>query len=234
MNKYLLSAVCMAACVGVGQAADLPMKAPIYAPAGYSWSGFYLGAHVGAAANDLNASVFDTLGAGLGLGGVPSGFVFGVEGGWDAQIAQYLVFGVYAEQDFANLSTTAAGALSGVPVTLQNATNYFGSAGARFGVLVTPQVLAYGKAGFGWGGAKPNFSALTSVQAVSDTSVGWAAGGGLEWGFAPHWSLKAEYMHYQLGDVQLSLTLPGGGAPTFTNTTHYAIDKGVVGLSYRF
>ncbi len=32
------------------------------------------------------------------------------------------------------------------------------------------------------------------------TRFGWALGAGLEWAFAPRWSLKAEYLHIDLGD----------------------------------
>jgi opacity protein-like surface antigen len=34
--------------------------------------------------------------------------------------------------------------------------------------------------------------------------VGWNAGGGVEWMFMPNWSLKAEYLHYDLGNVTAS------------------------------
>ena len=27
---------------------------------------------------------------------------------------------------------------------------------------------------------------------------GWAAGGGVEWGFLPNWSVKVEYMHFSV------------------------------------
>ena len=42
--------------------------------------------------------------------------------------------------------------------------------------------------GFGFGSA-------------SDTRVGWTASGGVEWMFAPNWSVKAEYLYYDLGSV---------------------------------
>jgi outer membrane immunogenic protein len=35
--------------------------------------------------------------------------------------------------------------------------------------------------------------------------VGWTAGGGLEWLFAPNWSLKVEYLYYDLGRVSYAL-----------------------------
>jgi len=37
-------------------------------------------------------------------------------------------------------------------------------------------------------------------QPSSDTTrAGWTLGGGLEWKFAPQWSVKAEYLYVDLG-----------------------------------
>jgi outer membrane immunogenic protein len=33
---------------------------------------------------------------------------------------------------------------------------------------------------------------------------GWTVGGGVEWSFAPKWSLKGEYLHYDLGTTTVS------------------------------
>jgi outer membrane immunogenic protein len=54
----------------------------------------------------------------------------------------------------------------------------------------------------------------TSIS-TSDTRAGCTIGGGLEWMFAPRWSLKGEYLYYDLGSVSLNPTLtlsqpPGG------------------------
>ena len=45
----------------------------------------------------------------------------------------------------------------------------------------------------------------------SGTMVGYAAGGGVEWMLFPNWSLKAEYLYYNLGNV--TATLLRGGYP---------------------
>jgi outer membrane immunogenic protein len=38
----------------------------------------------------------------------------------------------------------------------------------------------------------------------SSTLTGWTAGGGGEWAFAPNLSVKAEYLHYDLGTMHYS------------------------------
>jgi len=50
----------------------------------------------------------------------------------------------------------------------------------------------------------------------SNLLVGWTAGGGMEWMFHPNWSVKAEYLYYDLGAVSTSGPVAGtspSGAP---------------------
>jgi opacity protein-like surface antigen len=39
--------------------------------------------------------------------------------------------------------------------------------------------------------------------------VGWALGGGIEYGFAPNWSIKAEYLYMDFGEYTSSVNLDG-------------------------
>jgi outer membrane immunogenic protein len=75
--------------------------------------------------------------------------------------------------------------------------------------------------GFAYGPAKSN-TAISAVQlpngiaGVADTFTpgsgtgsktlaGWTVGGGGEWAFASHWSVKAEYLYYDLGTLSYSI-----------------------------
>ena len=49
----------------------------------------------------------------------------------------------------------------------------------------------------------PSLAAATSRQ----TLVGWNVGGGLEWMFMPNWSLKAEAIYWNMGNM----TVPTAG-----------------------
>jgi outer membrane immunogenic protein len=82
---------------------------------------------------------------------------------------------------------------------------------------------------------------------TSETRAGWALGAGVEWAFAPNWSLKAEYLHYDLGDTSYALVgngVVGGGGSEPRDGADYAIavrakssnsgDIFRVGLNYRF
>ena len=57
--------------------------------------------------------------------------------------------------------------------------------------------LFYGKAGGGWVGNDDftinNLTTGTSITASNNTNSGWLVGAGIEWAFAPNWSVKIEY-----------------------------------------
>ena len=95
---------------------------------------------------------------------------------------------------------------------------WLGTVRGRIGYLVTPSLLVYGTGGLAYGGLNFNFSqtqldsfvysdgpspiAIASGTAgYSGTMLGYAAGGGVEWMLFPNWSLKAEYIYYNLGNV---------------------------------
>jgi hypothetical protein len=67
-------------------------------------------------------------------------------------------------------------------------------------------------------------------------------GGGFEWKFAPQWSVKAEYLFYDLGRATYNGVLvaacTGCGVPFFTNnvqtTTRFDGNIIRVGLNYQF
>jgi opacity protein-like surface antigen len=49
-----------------------------------------------------------------------------------------------------------------------------------------------------------NLLPVPGAGSLSDTRVGWTAGGGVEWLFSPNWSVKAEALYYDLGGATLS------------------------------
>jgi outer membrane immunogenic protein len=209
--------------------ADLPVKAP---PQGvyitnYSWTGLWVGAYLGAGANTSNPTVTDGS-ASVDVGAAPKGFLGGVNAGINFQPSQVIVLGLYAEQDFANI--TGSGNMLGA-FSVTNASNYLGAAGARAGYLLNPSSLLYAKGGFAWVGDKPDFAAIGTSKGISDTSFGWQVGGGLEHRLSANWSVKLEYDHTQAGDKQIDIPVRGG---VLSSINKYRIDKAVIGLNYLF
>ena len=63
----------------------------------------------------------------------------------------------------------------------------------------------------------------------------WTAGGGLEWMFAPNWSLKAEYLYVDLGDINNTITYTyGANVSTMTSTAHDKFHVVRAGLNWHF
>ena len=60
-----------------------------------------------------------------------------------------------------------------------------------------------------------------------DIKSGYTLGGGVEWAFAPNWSLKSEYLYVDLGEDSFS-------TPVGTYTTETDFHTARVGLNYRF
>lgn len=67
-----------------------------------------------------------------------------------------------------------------------------------------------------------------------------AAGGGLEYAFAPHWTAKAEYLYYDLGTISCNSSMTATlGVVTFATVgvTSTADFKGNIvraGINYKF
>src|SRR5258707_361218 len=49
---------------------------------------------------------------------------------------------------------------------------------------------------------------LGDVRTNSPARTGWAAGGGIEYGFARNWTARVEYLHLDLSDQTFSFTAP--------------------------
>src|SRR5437879_352414 len=106
MKKTLLAGIAILAVgvTGSALAADLPSRplpqVPAFAPAGYNWSGFYLGAHVGwGTARKEWTQTFPTTGASVGNRATfdADGIIGGGQVGYNWQTGNF-VFGV--EVDF--------------------------------------------------------------------------------------------------------------------------------------
>jgi outer membrane immunogenic protein len=201
-----------------------PVAAPIL-----TWSGFYIGANagwVGSTGNTITNVGTDTgpggLGAALAIGGIPaaidfgySGFIGGGQIGYNWQISPTWVVGIETDVQGTNAKSTFSSAVTpgAVAVTVPVTTNasreldWLGTFRGRVGVMpVSPLLLyatgglAYGKRRLGIGVVAPAGNPpANAFNEVSSTKAGWTAGGGVEWKFAPNWSVKAEYLYVDLG-----------------------------------
>ncbi len=120
--------------------------------------------------------------AGYGFSDDLDGFTGGFQLGYNWQFSQNIVFGLEADITGTDMNGTPGG----IPVHI----DYLGTARARVG-YTWDRTMFYGTGGFA-------FSRAGSLG-IHDTDTGWTIGAGLEWAYSNSWTLKAEYLYYDLG-----------------------------------
>jgi high affinity Mn2+ porin len=189
-------------------AADLPLKAPYLRPA-FDWSGFYIGAHTGYHRGVSSGTLADP--AITATSSVVSGVIGGVQGGYNHHLSSGIVLGVEADLTFPNyLPTNHVVAKFVTPRSdAEERWDYFGTLRGRVGYASGPW-LAYVTGGFAWTGERFLNTAAGADFEEKHINVrpGWAAGAGLEYAFAPHWSAKLEYVYTQF--ARADVRLPSG------------------------
>lgn len=228
---------------GMYTKAAMPVTQP------WSWSGLYLGAHAG---YGWARDPFNNVPLGLDfvtLSGVdPRGFVGGVQAGANWQSGR-VVGGLEVDLSDSGIKGSASHTVTGVNtvdvVTQTDKIDWFGSARARIGYLVTPSLLLYGTGGPGWARMVADQESLSTdtVRAppVVTTSLvtpswmfGWTAGAGLEarlWN--TNWLARLEYLHYDFGSRALSQTFTVGTPIVTSSFGHVTNDVVRAGLSYK-
>jgi outer membrane immunogenic protein len=251
--------------LGAASAADMAVKAPVYkAPplAVYGWTGWYVGVNGGYAWDNStgNLNAFSTtpavnnFGPAVAAGGTPSFLGAKHEGGFGGAQVGYnwltnnsWLLGAEADIQGASIGQTSTIVFPGgggiVPSvsTGRDHLDWFGTVRGRLG-FVTNSVLFYGTGGFAYGGVRTSVTNLftpatsgTFTGSSSDTRVGWAAGAGVEWGFAPNWSVKGEYLHVDLGSSNTTIFDPVNFPGAFaTYRFHHELDTVRVGVNYHF
>lgn len=229
MKKFLLGTVALVA-LGTASAvaADLPArtytKAPVYAAPIYNWTGFYAGAHIGAAFGGDNG--FATTVVGLTGSNRDAAFLGGGQIGADYQFAPNWLVGI--EGQISGLSnnnrTFTVGAAS-----ISDRSDWLASVTGRLGYTWGPGLI-YAKGGV----AFRDDSGLTSIgfpaSVTNRESTGYTVGGGLEYMFAPAWSAKVEYQYYNFEDTSVALAAGGPAYLTYKDDLHTV----KVGVNYRF
>jgi outer membrane immunogenic protein len=245
MKTYWLTILGLAG-LGVAPAfaADLPArtytKAPPPVAVQPSWAGFYVGANGGASWSNncwdfTNAfGVFPVPATREGCQNATGGIVGG-QFGYRWQAAQW-VFGLEAQGDWADLKGSSTSFILGPPaVTNQTRTDAIGLFTGQIG-FAWNDVLGYVKGGAAVTHNKYNglVAGVVGDQA-SDTRWGGAIGAGIEFGFAPGWSLALEFDHLFMGRRDVTLTAVGPvAATTRIDSIKQEVDMATLRVNYRF
>jgi outer membrane immunogenic protein len=240
----------IAGLAGAASAADLPARSPAAIPAAippdpvqFSWSGCYVGGHVGGVlSRDTTTSAI----SGTSRSYSSSGFVGGGQVGCDYQFAPAWVVGIEGRAAWTSLknihASTVTSLTTGIVVpsqfTVRN--DFLASATARLGYSFVDRWLVFARGGAAWTHEKTDEAYVSSVLGVPvDPSVtlnrtGWTAGAGVEWAFAPHWSASAEYNYYDFGNLGLTLRTPTNNVFVIVGGLKDTIHAVTASLNYRF
>jgi high affinity Mn2+ porin len=204
MKRYRRSREWVFAGLGLGMlaldgpaiAADvrLPVKAP-HIQSVFDWTGFYIGAHAGFGRGSSSAVLTDP--AITATSGSFGGVIGGVQAGYNVQLSSGIVLGAEADITFANYlpSNSIVNLLATPRSEVVEQLDYAGSLRGRIG-YASGHWLAYATGGLAWAGERfVNTPAIGSEEKELNVRLGWAAGAGVEYAFAPHWSLRLEYLY---------------------------------------
>jgi outer membrane immunogenic protein len=176
----------------------------------FTWTGFYIGAHVGYGWNDQDWQYSGVL---VSTDHDGDGFFGGGQIGYNWQRGA-IVFGVEADASLAAIDGSTS--CPNPAFACSHDINWMATIRGRLGTTVfSPMTLVYGTAGWGW--ADIDYSALPLVGGgtFSKTHSGFVVGGGIEHAVTANTSVKLEYMAYLLDDVTTGPgALAGGGVST--------------------
>ena len=261
MKILLIAGIAFGALIAPAAAADMPLKAPPLAPPApvYNWTGCYLGGSAGGVwkrSDSTSISIADGgsgAGAAAAAGAIPTAFNDGasswVAGGQLGCSYQRSIWVYGIETDISGTKLDASQTIATnvppfFPVTssVSQDMTWIGTTRGRLG-MAWGNVLVYGTGGAAY--ANVNYAYTQSntplgpvaiAAADGATQFGWTAGGGLEVGFGA-WSVKGEYLFYDLGNHTLNAvcgTCTGLSPTVFSAHFHDSGSIARVGLNYRF
>ncbi len=226
------------------KAAPPPMAPPVPV---FSWTGCYVGAHVGWGWGHANHSQGSfTSGVVTANGGVnTNGALFGGQVGCNYQFAGNWVAGIqgdFAGTDFNGKGNDPFGDFDGESIALK--TEWLASVTGRIGWTAwNNQALFYVKGGGAWirnqWDATRTETALdgsSTIGLFSENRSGWTVGGGVEWMFVPHWSVFLEYNYMGFGSRSeaAQACVAGIGCTAHTFSAKGDLQNVLLGVNYKF
>jgi outer membrane immunogenic protein len=184
------------------------------------------------------------------------GFIGGGQAGYNLMLSPLWVVGL--EADIQGKTGTSAGSIAAGAVvlptivtsvqTVRASTDWIGTVRGRIGLTLTPAWLIYFTGGLAYGGDNASTTLAqggagffgSGGASISNTRFGGTFGTGIEWMFAQRWSVKGEYLFYDLGTTSFSYAATTSSFPkagvyqSVTNTVHFEGNIARVGLNYHF
>jgi outer membrane immunogenic protein len=223
MSKPVLVAALLLASTAA-YAADLPTKEPaatrtdVFAQ---RWTGFYAGVGGGYSWGNVKLGSFSNPDAAALH---PRGYVFAASVGYDYQFANNIVLGARLTAPFASAHDSTFSTVAGRNIEAR--AKYAFIVSGRVGYAMG-NVLPYGMAGFVVARGEANTPGCCSAQATHSGSL---IGGGVDYAFAPHWSLDVNFTYLSLNTRGYDVTPFGGAVVDYG----YNAKNLMAGLHYRF
>ncbi len=245
MSMKLATAVLTLASLSTGAlAADLPVNAAPFPspPPLFSWTGLYVGGQVGYDFAQSNARLFTArTGATVATNGAdPSGLIGGAHVGYQYEAPPSSVFGTSRLRGVIGLEGDIDGTTARTDYILANFVNdstsqpLQGSLVGRIGVAAD-RILFYATGGVAFAYQRDNYrSTLLGGVAneINEGRVGYTVGGGVDYAFTDHLSLRVEYKFTDYGHFTESLPLVTPLAADNV-TRHETNNRVQAGFSYK-
>lgn len=175
----------------------------------FSWTGGYIGVNAGYAGGKFkhpfavtDELLDETLASGS-LNVTSSGFVGGVQAGYNWQFDNGVIFGAEADFQGASLKGEVSLDVNGLDVEAGTKVNWFGTVRARLGFAPVERLMVYGTGGLAYGKVKSYADFNGNGISKSKTKAGWTIGAGAEYAITNNWTLKSEYLYTDLGKTTL-------------------------------
>lgn len=234
MKSFLLSVSALALATSLASAADLPARnlparqAPLPV---FTWTGFYVGAHVGGEWGRTSLRERGPCGCGDSFSATDGGALGGVQMGANYQMDAF-VFGVRAEfaaSGYDNRAVYPSSAPDYVAVRKRWEMSLLARAG--FAVDRTLFYVTGGATVADFRYTYANIGYVVPISNETKTRTGWTIGAGVEYALSYQWSVGIEYRYTDFGRV----TLFPAAFDSVVAERHHDVEHGVrLGVNYRF
>jgi outer membrane immunogenic protein len=239
LSTTALSLLIASGSVAPSLAADMAVKARPLPPRPvlYSWTGFYIGANVGAAF--IDSSMTETTTPAFSLLSSPTSSLNrttalgGFQAGYNWQTGN-VVFGIEGDYDF--LSSTKSVSFNGGFDVQRSRYSGFATIRGRLGLLVEDRFLVYATGGAAFADIKNQLidNAIPFTVGRDGWTTGWTAGGGVEYAFLNNWTVKAEGLFAQFPNHSSFVPVLGNPAGGYSFAFKDSVTVGRVGINYKF
>jgi outer membrane immunogenic protein len=245
IRRLFFASVVIGAFASGASAADLPVGPGAYYPGTvnpftyYNWSGIYLGGNFGGASASQSSSIETDAVTGATFSPnstSSSGFAGGGQVGINWFFSPSIVLGL--EGDFDALSNDTSAISPDGSAIYGDKQKFLSTVRGRLG-LTADRFMFYVTGGFAWGeeqvtrseiSGTVNNAAPGTVETTTRNRIGWTAGPGVEFAFAPNWIARLEYLYVHLDGVSYTFPL----AERTVTVPSDGISLLRVGVSYKF